>query len=306
MPRKKTHEEFVEEMKVKNSNIKILGKYKTAKEKVECLCSICKHEWEATPSSLSSGRGCPRCNNQFKRTHEQFVSEMSTVNPDIEIIGLFTTLKSKILVRCKKCGREWHTTPANLLKGCGCSNCFVYPIKTHEVFINEMGVVNSDIEILGKYNGAKEKILCKSKICGHEWFASPTHLLNGEGCPRCKQSIGEKTIRHFLEKHNITYTPQYKYDDLFGVNGGLLSFDFYLHNENILIEYQGEQHYKITRFKNDVSIQEAQQNLIKQQEHDNRKREYAKSHNINLLEIPYWDFKNIEQILESRLLKQSA
>ena len=40
MPRKKTHEEFVEEMKVKNPNIKILGKYKTAKEKVkrEFLC----------------------------------------------------------------------------------------------------------------------------------------------------------------------------------------------------------------------------------------------------------------------------
>ena len=80
MPRKKTHEEFVEEMKVKNPNIKILGKYKTAKEKVECLCSICKHEWEATPSSLLSGRGCPRCNNQFKRTHEQFVSEIKVIS----------------------------------------------------------------------------------------------------------------------------------------------------------------------------------------------------------------------------------
>ena len=39
---------------------------------------------------------------------------------------------------------------------------------------------------------------------------------------------------------------------------------------------------------------------------DSIKREYAKKHNIELLEIPYWDFDNIEQILESRLLKQSA
>lgn len=37
MPRKKTHEEFVEEMKVKNPNIEILGKYKTAKEKNRML-----------------------------------------------------------------------------------------------------------------------------------------------------------------------------------------------------------------------------------------------------------------------------
>lgn len=45
----------------------------------------------------------------------------------------------------------------------------------------------------------------------------------------------------------------------------------------------------------------------KQQEHDRRKREYAKSHNIELLEIWYWDFDNIEEILDKRLyLQQTA
>jgi hypothetical protein len=36
------------------------------------------------------------------------------------------------------------------------------------------------------------------------------------------------------------------------------------------------------------------------------KSNYAKEHNIELMEIWYWDFDNIEQILESRLLKRSA
>ena len=35
----------------------------------------------------------------------------------------------------------------------------------------------------------------------------------------------------------------------------------------------------------------------KQLEHDKRKREYAKSHNINLLEIWYFSFNDIDEIL---------
>ena len=100
--------------------------------------------------------------------------------------------------------------------------------------------------------------------------------------------------------NNISYIFQYSFDDLKGINDGLLSYDIYLDKMNILIEYQGEFHdgsaYKMfpERFK-------------EQQEHDRRKREYAKSHNIELLEIWYWDFDNIEEILDKRFyLQQTA
>lgn len=39
----------------------------------------------------------------------------------------------------------------------------------------------------------------------------------------------------------------------------------------------------------------------KQLEHDRRKREYAKQHNIKLLEIWYYDMDNIEDILVKKL-----
>ena len=41
--------------------------------------------------------------------------------------------------------------------------------------------------------------------------------------------------------------------------------------------------------------------FAKQQEHDRRKREYAESHNITLLEIPYWDYDNVHSILAEAL-----
>ena len=41
--------------------------------------------------------------------------------------------------------------------------------------------------------------------------------------------------------------------------------------------------------------------FARQQEHDRRKREYAKQNNIDLLEIWYWDYDNIEDILSNKL-----
>ena len=37
------------------------------------------------------------------------------------------------------------------------------------------------------------------------------------------------------------------------------------------------------------------------QEKDNIKRIFCKDNNINLLEIPYWDYENIEEILSREL-----
>jgi len=82
---------------------------------------------------------------------------------------------------------------------------------------------------------------------------------------------------------------------LIGVGGGNLSYDFYLPNYNLLIEYQGE-------FHDGTAIQQSKEKFKKQLEHDKRKREYADNHNINLLEIWYWDFDNIEKILKRELM----
>ena len=65
---------------------------------------------------------------------------------------------------------------------------------------------------------------------------------------------------------------------------------------NLLIEFQGEQHERC------MDIFHATENdFKKQQEHDKRKREYAEEHNIELLEIWYWDYDKIENILSQEL-----
>jgi hypothetical protein len=113
-------------------------------------------------------------------------------------------------------------------------------------------------------------------------------------CPECAETKGEKRIRKWLEAQKTLFIPQKEFDGLIGVGGGNLSYDFYLPKQNILIEYQGQ-------FHDGSGNDYMKENLDKQQEHDRRKKEFAKQKVIELLEIWYWDFDNIEEILIKRL-----
>lgn len=96
--------------------------------------------------------------------------------------------------------------------------------------------------------------------------------------------------------YNIEYKREIKYDGLLGLGGRNLSYDFYLPDYNLLIELQGEQHEHFIK-----GIHRTQRNFERQLEHDIRKKQYAKQHNINFLEIWYYDIDNIEQILIKQL-----
>jgi len=125
-------------------------------------------------------------------------------------------------------------------------------------------------------------------------------------CSECNNySKGEEKISQYFINNNINYTPQKTFDGLIGLGGGNLSYDFYLLNYNLLVEYDGEYHYiPIRNYKNEP-IEYAEERLRKQQEHDRLKDEYAKNNNIKLLRILYWDFDDIEEILERELNKAS-
>lgn len=120
-------------------------------------------------------------------------------------------------------------------------------------------------------------------------------------CPECQFSKGEKRIEEWLNINNFIkgedYIPQKEFDGLTGLGNSNLSYDFYLPNYNLLIEYQGEQHEKPIDFFG------GEKQFKKQQEHDRRKKEYANNNKIKLLPIWYWNYENIESILNKKLIK---
>ena len=73
----------------------------------------------------------------------------------------------------------------------------------------------------------------------------------------------------------------------------MLFYDIIVYN--LLIEFQGIQHERQTEYFG------GEKQFEVQKEHDRRKRQYAKKHNINLLEIWHYDIGNIEKILDDYL-----
>lgn len=294
---KKTHEEYIKEVQTKNPKIIVLGKYINSKTKILHKCTICYHEWEATPDSILRGTGCIKCHLKNiktpKKTHEQFIKDMANINNTITIIGKYNGSKKPIECKCNKCNYIWKPKAADILSGKGCPRC-VGRNKTTEDFIKEISKINLDIEIIGEYINATTPIKCRCKICNHEWNAKPDNL-HYTGCPICKSSHGERLIKTFLINYNINFEFQKSYDGLFGIKNRHLSYDFYLPEYNLLIEFQGEQHERPVEYFG------GEEKFKVQQEHDNRKREFAKLHNINLLEIWYYDINNIEKILTETL-----
>jgi hypothetical protein len=301
MPRKKTHQEFINEMREKRPEVIVLGKYIDAKTKILCYCTISKTTWSPTPDSLLRGKKCPTCalkGRVYKRRkpHEQFIKEMSIKHPNLIVNEEYKGAWIKISCICTICNTTTSYYPANLLFGEGCWTCGNRKIGEKlsmklDTFLSKLSEVNSNITYRGNFINASEHVDVKCNICGHEWAPVAKSLLHGYGCPICNQSHGEKEIDKYLHNHNIEHAHQKEFDGLIGLGGGNLSYDFYLPKYNLLIEYQGEFH------DNTAEIQ-TEEDFLKQQEHDYRKKEYTIEHSIQLLEIWYYDFDNITTILD--------
>ena len=79
-PKRKTHEDFCKEMLAINKNIEIIGRYVLSTKKVQCKCRICGNTWEAFPSNLLKGKGCPVCSG---RSVAVGVNDLITLFPNI-------------------------------------------------------------------------------------------------------------------------------------------------------------------------------------------------------------------------------
>ena len=122
--------------------------------------------------------------------------------------------------------------------------------------------------------GSKKRVRVRCSDCGRGFWVTPNKVQEGQHCPFCKISQGENLIRSVLTNAGIEFEMQKKFDDLKGLGGRKLSYDFFLPHNNLLIEFQGEQHEKPVVFKG-LTKKKAEEKFIKQQEHDRRKREYA-------------------------------
>ena len=298
-----THEEYIKEISIKRPDIEVVGKYINMKTKIVHRCLNHDFLWETSPENILKGCGCPKCrgekiSNNLSLSHEDYVEELKIINPNIIVLDKYKNNHTQILHKCIIHDFEWKTSPASVLQGCGCPICKGEKIgnnlrKTHIQYIEEVQLINPSIMVLGKYIDAVTPILHKCLKDGHEWYACPSNILSGYGCPICKESKGERKIRLWLNDHNIEYIQQAPFEDC--IDKRPLPFDFYLPTYNSCIEYDGEQHYfPIEYFGGEEYFKYVQY-------HDKIKNEYCKNNGILLLRIPYYKFQNIKEELNNFL-----
>lgn len=183
--RKLTHKEQVEVIAKVNPNIEVLGEIVNNSTPVLCGCKVCNHEWKARPHHLKSGKGCPKCAGVAKLPHEEHVAAINKANPDVEVLSEIINNNTKVRCRCKICDYEWEATPHNLKRGYGCARCAGNRKLTHEEHVATIAKVNPSVEVLGEIINAVTKVLCRCKVCNHEWEARPHDLKQNKGCPEC-------------------------------------------------------------------------------------------------------------------------
>ena len=299
--KKKTHEEYVQELAVNNPIIEVIGKYDGAKTKIKHYCKIHNRYWDASPNDILRGMGCPTCaieKSRHKRTKslDEYLSDLHKVNKNIAVIGEYVNRNTHILHRCLIDDYEWYATPINILSGKGCPYCANNIKRTDEEYSNYIKGINPNIMVIGKYKNANIPILHKCMVDGYEWYVAPSSIIskNKIGCPKCNGTAGEQQIQRWLDNKGIKYEVQKKFDNLYDKQK--LRFDFFLPDYNIAIEYDGKQHFEpIDHFGGVAAFR-------KLQAHDQRKADYCKQHKIGLLRIPY--NKDIDVELNNFLLNK--
>ena len=306
MPRKKTLEEFKEQMILLKPEIDIIGDYLGDTKYIRCKCKQCQHEWDATPHNLihHPSTKCPKCASITRGIHKtessnkNFIERMSKINSNIEIMGIPRKAKDHIDVKCKICGHEWAPIQDSLLRGKGCPKCRNKKLSKDrmmpfEEFENRCKVSSPDVAILGEYTGVKKHIDVMCKKCGRKYNTIAEYLLQGCGCPTCSSSKGERQVGSILERYGINFCPQYTFDECKNIKP--LPFDFYIPDYNVCIEYDGEQHFNpIEHFGGREAFQRRKVN-------DAIKTAFCENNNIRLIRIPYFMFSDVEDILFDEL-----
>lgn len=188
--------------------------------------------------------------------------------------------KQKIRVICREHG-EFLITSGKHKIGRGCRDCVGNKPKTYDEWISVFRDVHGF-----RYTYPLQKISAERHItiiCDkHGEFQQDVrkHAYRSRGCPICRESKGEKSIAAFLDNNNIKYDRQKKFDDC--KNKFPLSFDFFLPDYKILIEYDGEQHFR------EVSHWGGKEQYDILQHRDKIKTEWVSSHpDFRLLRIRY-------------------
>lgn len=257
---------------------------------------ICKNG-HTSYKSLKNLQDCPTCNtckqekkrlNIYLDFKEHLEKEGYKINSPLKEL---LTKKTKMNITCPN-GHSYDVSYEKFVqqnRRCGkCCNNQKFDDEEVKNILNKYG-----FEWLGgvyKNTSSKLTVGCEN---GHIYNTSLATVQRYGHCKYCYGYKGERRIAEVLNQANINVETQKTFKDC--KDKKPLPFDFYLPDYNLIIEYDGEQHFDI---KHSFSGEDGFVNTII---HDAIKNQYCEDNNINILRIPYWEFDNIEELIKEKI-----
>lgn len=266
--------------------------YINNKKKVIIICPL-HGEFDQIPKDHLNGSGCKNCRIM---NADVFASRVKEINSKFTCIE-FNGFRKKATILCEIHG-EFKSLPNNILRGQNCPKC---SIKNKIKWTNDDFIIKSK-ELHGDrfsydstcFNNVKDKLVITCTKHGDFMVTPNQHISSLSGCPKCNTSKGENKILKYLNKNNIKYNYQHKFDNCKGKSGYKLIFDFYIEEYNTIIEYDGVQHFKPI----DIFGKES---YFKTRENDIVKDLFCIENKIKIIRIPYTNYEYIDDILNNTL-----
>jgi predicted nucleic acid-binding Zn-ribbon protein len=234
----------------------------------------------------------------------------------LTLLGLYRGSNVKVLVRCR-CGKSFSAAPSNIFNdgvlSCGCA----YSSSHDEITKKLTGV---RVALLEKHTDIRVPVRLKCLVCGDEFKAPVRYLLYCKYKKKCscnmnvvaKASGGELRISAALDRYGCTYTKEWSREP--SKSNRNLRYDFYIHNRNAIIEFNGEQHFNadngLHRLTGRRCGRGKEAAFAKLQANDKEKRDWAAANGIPLLDIDYDEIDQVEEkvwnfLMELRQRKSS-
>lgn len=161
-------------------------------------CSECDYEWQAVGYHRIKGIGCPACANRVASesnnlvvTHPELAKEYSPRNK-FPANRTVAGTHAKLWWVCSVCSYEWESRGSTRIRGTGCPSC------AGQVVTTEKSLATCYLELAKEYS-LSNKILASEvmpgsskggvwwtcAVCTHEWQASISSRVRGNGCPGC-------------------------------------------------------------------------------------------------------------------------
>lgn len=217
MAKRKTKEEYIEQLKVKNPDVELVGDYINDCTKVPHRCNIHNIIWDISPNKALLGRGCEQCGKEKRvkkrrKTREQYIAELSVKNPNIKLKGEYINTNTSTEHYCEKHNLLFDIRPGEALRGKGCKMCKsdklrAKLLKPEEQYIEELKIKNPNLKLLGHYLGGEVPVSHCCQKHNVVWDIAPNNALHGYGCYQCRSEKLRnkllKPIEDYIEELSV-------------------------------------------------------------------------------------------------------